>query len=91
MKRTTIKSLQRDAERENKENGCESYDWCDILIYRVYIGNLGEVRKEIESMSKKDMLEVITTCVDKVECSQWENSDIMRVYNYAVNALKSKL
>lgn len=91
MKRTTIKGLQFYADDHNKHNSSDDWDWFDVIMYWTECGNMNNVRTDIESMSKIDTLKVIERCVDNVNCSQYEDSYLMRVYNYALASLKEKL
>lgn len=93
MKRTTIKGLQAYADEENRNNqqiGLE-LDWFDILYQRLENGNISEVKQDIQSMSKKETLEVIDISVSRRGDCGYDDSLLRKIYFYAYYSLHDKL
>ena len=86
MKRTTIKSLTI------KANEIESADYMDILILDVVNGNFSQLHSRLGSMSKKDLLKVISDVAWNLYGNEGYNSEeLMKIHKYAVKAMEDKL
>ena len=86
MKRTTIKSLTIQA------NEIESADYMDILILDVVNGNYSQLHQRLGSMSKKDLLKVISDVAWNLYGNEGYNGEeLMKIHKYAVKAMEDKL
>ena len=68
MKRVTLNQLANQME--------EDLGWYDYFVGQVYNGNHSHCKEVLNSLSKKETLEVIRVCVDELDES--ENSEIGR-------------
>lgn len=92
MKRETIKSLQRMADEENANNTQLGWhmNWFDLLMYWLECGNMN-MKREFDSMSKRDTLRVIDECIMHIGNGAYDKSDLMDLYKIAMTSLEERI